>query len=305
MDKIQTVLVVAESPAGIAGLTTGAASLGEKTVLICSKDSCQAVRVNMAYLMGDLDQYSLLNYIPDIIKKVEELSPQLVLTENTQNGRLLAAAIAAKTRSSALVDLTELSVSDGRVIGKRLVYGGAAVKTEAGTGDTVVVCINSNVWPPQAPTPVGRTEELGRSGKDVRLVERRAKEVKTVDLNSAKIVVGVGRGFGSKENISLARALAQTLGGEVGCSRPVAEEEKWMPKEAYVGISGVMIKPDIYFACGISGQVQHMTGVAQARTIVAINKDRNAPIFEKCDYGIVGDLKTILPALTQRLKECL
>jgi electron transfer flavoprotein alpha subunit len=83
----------------------------------------------------------------------------------------------------------------------------------------------------------------------------------------------------------------------------VAEEEKWMPKEAYIGVSGVMIKPELYIACGISGQVQHMTGVNQARIIIAVNKDSSAPIFEKCDYGIVGDLNTVLPALIQKLKQ--
>ncbi len=83
----------------------------------------------------------------------------------------------------------------------------------------------------------------------------------------------------------------------------MAEEEKWMPKEAYIGVSGVMIKPELYIACGISGQVQHMTGVSQARTIVAVNKDSGAPIFEKCDYGIVGDLNTVLKALIQAFKK--
>lgn len=137
----------------------------------------------------------------------------------------------------------------------------------------------------------------------IRLLERRAKEEKSVNLNAAKIVIGAGRGFGCAENLALARELAAAIGAEVGCSRPVAEEEKWMPKEAYIGVSGVMIKPELYIACGISGQVQHMTGVSQARTIVAVNKDSGAPIFEKCDYGIVGDLNTVLKALIQAFKK--
>ena len=121
-----------------------------------------------------------------------------------------------------------------------------------------------------------------------------------MNLAAAKVVVGVGRGLEREENLSLARDLAAAIGGEVGCSRPVAEGEKWMPRETYIGVSGVMIKPELYIACGISGQVQHMAGVNQSRVIVAINKDKSAPIFKQCDYGIVGDLSVVLPALTKK-----
>ena len=96
-------------------------------------------------------------------------------------------------------------------------------------------------------------------------------------------------------------ALAQKMGAELACSRPIAEGEKWMPKNRYPGVSGVVVKPEVYVACGISGQVQHMVGVNEARVIIAVNKDKNAPIFKHCDYGIVGDLNKVVPALTQLL----
>lgn len=114
-------------------------------------------------------------------------------------------------------------------------------------------------------------------------------------------MVSVGRGIGSKENIAIAEELAKEIGAEIACSRPVAENEKWMEHERYVGISNLMLKPDLYLAVGISGQIQHMVGANGSQTIMAINKDKNAPIFQFADYGIVGDVMKILPALTRQL----
>jgi electron transfer flavoprotein alpha subunit len=128
-----------------------------------------------------------------------------------------------------------------------------------------------------------------------------ARQSNSVDLDKARLVVSVGRGIGSKENISLAQALCQTIGAELACSRPVAENEKWMEHQRYVGISNLMLKPELYLAVGISGQIQHMVGANGAQTIFAINKDKNAPIFQYADYGIVGDAMKILPALTTAL----
>jgi electron transfer flavoprotein alpha subunit len=108
-----------------------------------------------------------------------------------------------------------------------------------------------------------------------------------------------------KEDIDLARQLAQALGGEVGCSRPIAEELQWLPEEVYIGISGKKVKPALYLGIGVSGQVQHITGIRDSKVIFAINKDENAPIFEAADYGIVGDLYSVVPMLIDELKAAL
>lgn len=302
MYKVKTVMVVAENQSGIAELTAGAALLGESTVLVYAGDKRGAVNAETAYYMGELREDSYISYIPAIISLVRNSRPQLILLESTGNGRLAAASIAASMKTSVLTDAVELKVEDGAVISKRLVYGGEAFKTEKGIGEAAVVCAGSGLFEAGRTQQAGRILELAADAPGIRFVERRSKEGKSVNLSAARYVVGVGRGFGAEENLSLARALADAIGGEVGCSRPVAEEEKWMPKEAYLGVSGVMIKPEVYIACGISGQVQHMTGVSQARTIIAVNRDKNAPIFEKCDYGIVGDLNTVLPALTKKFQ---
>jgi electron transfer flavoprotein alpha subunit len=114
-------------------------------------------------------------------------------------------------------------------------------------------------------------------------------------------VVGVGRGFAAEADLDLARTLAVKLGAELACSRPIAEGVDWMPAERYLGVSGATIKPDLYLAVGISGQVQHLVGVNGAKVIVAVNKDKNAPIFASADFGVVGDLYQVLPELAKNL----
>ena len=288
----------------IAELTTGAAGLGEKVILVYSGAQDAAVNASDAYYMGSLESDSFLAYLPAIASLVRELHPQLILTGTTKNGRAAAATAAATVGTSVQTDATSISIiEDGKVVTQRMVYGGAAYQTESSLTETSVVCVSGGLFPVEQRQPVTNVFELKPQGSPIRLLKRQAKEGKTVNLSAAKAVIGVGRGFGSIENLTLAQELATAIGGEVGCSRPVAEEEKWMPKEAYIGVSGVMIKPELYIACGISGQVQHMTGVNQARIIIAVNKDSSAPIFEKCDYGIVGDLNTVLPALIQKLKQ--
>jgi len=302
MNKVQNVLVVAESISGIAELTAGAAALGENIELIYAGNRSDAVNAETAYYLGDMRNDTILNAITSIVSLVQRNKPSLVLVESTRNGRIISATIAAAIGTSVLTDPSEIKLEEEAVISIRMVYGGAAFKAEKGVGEVKVVCVGGGVFEAGQTRAAGTIVDFDMGASDIRFVEKRAKEGKKVNLAAAKCVVGVGRGFGSEANLALARDLADAIGGEVGCSRPVAEEEKWMPKESYCGVSGVMIKPDVYIACGISGQVQHMSGVNQSKMILAINKDKSAPIFEKCDYGIVDDLKIVLPILTQKIK---
>ena len=128
------------------------------------------------------------------------------------------------------------------------------------------------------------------------------KEVNdTVDIMDAKILVSGGRGVGSKENFKLLEDLAEVIGGTVSCSRAVVENE-WLPVDRQVGQTGKTVRPNVYFAIGISGAIQHTAGMEEADIIVAINKDEDAPIFDVADYGIVGDLNKVVPQLTEMLK---
>ena len=116
------------------------------------------------------------------------------------------------------------------------------------------------------------------------------------------MVVGAGRGVGSRDDLGVVEELAQALGGQMACTRPLAEGLNWMGRDQYLGVSGLSIAPDLYVAVGVSGQMQHMVGVDQARVIVAINNDKAAPVFAESDYGIVGDLHQVVPALVDALK---
>jgi len=136
-----------------------------------------------------------------------------------------------------------------------------------------------------------------------KLVESRPKTAKGVKLADAPIIVSFGRGVRKKEDMAMLEQFAQMVGGVIGCSRPIAEDLRWLPEEQYVGLSGQKVSPKLYFAFGISGQIQHLTGIRNSRIIVAVNNDPKAPIFEFSDYGVVADLYQIIPALNDAVKQ--
>ncbi len=131
--------------------------------------------------------------------------------------------------------------------------------------------------------------------------EEKAREA--VNIEEAEIVVGVGRGFKKKEDLKLAEELAELLGGVVGCTRPIAADYGWLSEDRWIGISGKKIKPKLYLAIGISGAPQHMSAVMDSKVIVAINKDKAAPIFQYADYGVVADLYKFVPILIKKIRE--
>ena len=136
----------------------------------------------------------------------------------------------------------------------------------------------------------------------IEIVSTSVRDTEAVDLCAAKRVVSIGRGLAAKEDLALIEGLASALEAEVGCTRPIAEGQAWLARERYIGVSGVMLSPDLFVAVGLSGQIQHMVGAAGAKTIIAINKDKSAPVFKQCDYGIIGDLYDVVPQLTAALK---
>jgi len=261
-----------------------------------------------ALLLHDDEQKCVLADTGAIIEKVVAQRPQLVLVEATFNGRMIAAAVGAAIDSNVLTDCLSLEIERDTVRSERLVFGGAATQVEEATMPCVV-CMNSKAF---EITDEMRDDALGEDSMTVidyesspddrySLVERLPVPPRTIVLDDARKVIAVGRGLQKQENLAAVEELARALDGVVGCTRPVAEEEKWLPKETYIGVSGAMLKPDVYLGIGLSGQIQHTIGINQSMTIFAINKDRHALIFEQCDYGIVGDQAQIVPAILQRL----
>ena len=235
----------------------------------------------------------------------QQASEGLVLLPNTRRGKLLAAKLGYRLAAAVSNDASEIGGQDGQAVVRHMVYGGLATGEEVIASPFAVITVNSGTFEAQQPdtSRSGETQVVEWQAPDITVTRTatQPRQSSSVNLDKARLVVSVGRGIGSKENIALAEALCQAIGAELACSRPVAENEKWMAHERYVGISNLMLKPELYLAVGISGQIQHMVGANGAQTICAINKDKNAPIFQYADYGIVGDALKILPALTAAL----
>jgi electron transfer flavoprotein alpha subunit len=235
-----------------------------------------------------------------------ELDPDVILFGATLRAKDLAARVGARLGAALVSEATALRVMDGgKIETDRMVYGGGGVSTQVSRSRTQLITVPARTFP--APTPDARMGEIREvvvpADSRVKVVERRTKSTAGTDIAAANVVVSVGRGLGKQEDLALVEALAGALGAGIGCTRPVAEDLGWLPEDRYIGISGRKVAPQVYVAVGLSGQVQHLAGMRDAKVVVAINKDENAPIFANADFGLVGDLYTILPALTLELNK--
>ena len=251
----------------------------------------------------------LESFVPVIADLARELSPDVFLIGATGRGKEIAARLATRLEAGLCSGCIGLKLDEkGKLLMDRLVYGGAGVQTVVCTGSPQMATVPPRTFEPAQPQP-GRSGEIrelqSAPASPVQIIGRAPRRKDAVDITAATVVVCVGRGLDKKEDIDLARQLAQALGGEVGCSRPIAEELQWLPEELYIGISGKKVKPALYLGIGVSGQVQHITGIRDSKVIFAINQDENAPIFEAADYGIVGDLYSVVPMLIDELKAAL
>ncbi|MFT8929732.1 MAG: electron transfer flavoprotein subunit alpha/FixB family protein [Sporolactobacillus sp.] len=247
------------------------------------------------------------NYALQLAQEAEKEKPELILVTATKRGKTLAAYLGGLIDTPVVTEIKTIARKVDAFELTRMVYGGLAEKKIEIADSPVIVTIaaekNENKLT-TASAPYGTVEQLNLQQNDSLIVKSREQKQKAaVNLAEAKTVVGVGRGFGKKENLQFAQDLAKALEGEIACSRPVTEDFHWLPEEQYVGISGQVIKPDLYMAIGISGQVQHVYGVRDAKLIVAINKDESAPIFNESDYYIVGDLQQVIPEIIQALHQ--
>ncbi|MHC1727669.1 MAG: electron transfer flavoprotein subunit alpha/FixB family protein [Syntrophobacteraceae bacterium] len=249
-------------------------------------------------------------YAPVLADAAASGDPDVFLIGATARGKTIAARLAVRLKTGLCSCCSGFAydAADKLLKMERMVYGGAGIQTVAVTTRPQMATIAPRTF---APAP----EQEGRSGKILELpnapasglmvMDRRPRERGAVDVTQAKAIVCVGRGVEKAEDIALARELANVLGAEVACSRPVAEELQWLPEDVYLGISGKKVKPELYVGIGISGQIQHVTGIRDSKVIFAVNRDENAPIFEAADFGIVGDLYQVVPKLIEELKAAL
>ena len=239
-----------------------------------------------------------------IFSLLSTAAASVFLVGGTLRGKHIAAYVAAKLNAGMSTDAKSVKIEDGKLSATRLLYAGLALCDEELSLPAVVTIPPRTFLPPTAGAKPG-TVETAKVDADKRVAISDLAQAggSEVDISAATKLVSVGRGFRKKEDLKLAEDLAKALKGEVSCSRPVAEEEHWLPIARYVGISGHTVKPDLYLAVGISGQVQHMVGARESKVIVAVNNDEHAPIFESADYGIVGDLYEVLPLLTAAVRK--
>jgi len=235
-------------------------------------------------------------------RAAKEANPDLILVGSTRNGKEIAARLAVKLGRSCASDLFGLAVSDGALRGKRNAFAGKLIG-EVSTPLPCVATVKVGAYPTLAPSAAAATmKEVGDLPSKSHLVERREKPRGTVDLKGAKLIVSAGRGVKKKEDLALVSELAAELGGAVGCSRPLSSDMGWLPEEHHIGLTGVSVHPDLYLAVGISGQLQHVAGIKDSKIIAAVNNDKSAPIFEASDYGVVGDLYAVLPAMMKEVR---
>ncbi len=304
-------LVAAQQITGAASGTISAVVIGKGVAALAE----EVAGKNVAEVL--LVEHELLeNYTPDgycvaLKQVVDQAKPELVLFPHTYQVRDFAPELAASLGKGMIGDCVGFRNEEGKLIFVRQMFQG---KTAAD-----VVFTGTAPWFASFQSGAFRADLLqahssGKAPVNAVKVELKPEQIRTkplelfkeaksaVDLTQAPLIVAIGRGIKAPENIPQAEALAKAIGGEIAASRPICDEG-WLPMERQIGSSGQTVAPKLYLALGISGAIQHVVGMKGARTIVAINKDQNAPIFEIADYGIVGDIFEIMPALTEELQK--
>jgi electron transfer flavoprotein alpha subunit len=243
-----------------------------------------------------------------VAEAVRHVDARLVLIGYSLAGMELAPAVATQLGMTALTNCVNVEILDGAVTITRPLFDGTVhAEIALEENEAAVIALQKGMMAPIERSP--KQAVVQSLGVDVSSFPSRSKvlavteEPKSdIDISKANIVVAVGRGIGDQEKIHFIEDLAEALGGVLACSRPVVDVG-WLPRERQVGASGRTVAPKVYIACGISGAIQHLSGMRESRQIIAINKDPNAPIFSVAHLGVVGDLFEIVPALAKVAKE--
>lgn len=285
-----TAVVFGQNAAGIAGESFG---YGASTAIVCDDATLVDFRVR---------PYAAL-----LARLVSELKPDIVMAPNTTRGRDLIGTAAALQSSAAMADGIGLAYKDGAAQITHPAYAGKLLSTVTSKSKPQFITLRPRAFPRPEPSAAasGTMTKVSAAVLESDIgtkVTGYAIEEGKVTLADARIIVSGGRGVGGPEGFAPVRELADVLGGAMGASR-AAVDAGWIPYAHQVGQTGRTVSPDLYVACGISGAIQHQAGMRTSKTIVAINKDAEAPIFKLARYGIVGDLFKIVPALSQEFRK--
>ena len=252
----------------------------------------------------DLANYSSSGYTDAISDFAKKTQANIIILGNTALGNDLAPRVAVRLSSGCVMDCTNLKVESGEIIATRPVYAGKANINSKLNSPVKIFTIRPNIFKAdlsgEALTSITE-KEVSNPNLKTKVVSFKKSEGK-LDVAEADIIVSGGRGMKGPENFNLIESLADALGAAVGASRAVVDAG-WRPHREQVGQTGKTVSPSLYIACGISGAIQHLAGMSSSKYIVAINKDKDAPIFSVADYGIAGDVFEILPVLTEEIKK--
>ena len=290
-------LVIAERQDAARELAAGARTMADEVVLVSFGEAPEGVADKVARISAP--EGAVLDDAADtVIAVFDAEAPSVVLVEPTRHMKTVAGKLAAHAGASVITDV--MSFDDGA---KSLYFGGVAERVQKPATDVAFYTVSAGTFAGLEASGANAVEDVAwvAPANPVKLLASKPIEKSGVDLFKADAVVAAGRGFAEEADLDLARALADKLGGGLACSRPLTEGVNWLPTELYVGVSGLTVTPKVYVAAGISGQMQHMVGANRSGCVVAVNKDKNAPVFKQCDFGIVGDVKEVLPALTAAL----
>lgn len=278
---------------GLDGLANDLAQYGAKKVVLAESDK--------------LAEYNTIAYTKALEQVVGEFKPSVVLASASEMGKDFLPRLAARLKVGLASDVTELKIEGGKLIAKKPVYSGKAFVDVVFNTPVQMVSSRPNSFPVAAAKAGAQAEVIKKSidvGELVNPVhERQQGQGGTkVDLTEAEIIVSGGRAMGSADNFKVLAPLAEALGATIGASR-AAVDSGYAAHDMQVGQTGKVVNPKLYVACGISGAIQHLAGMRTSKVIVAINKDPEAPIFSKADYGIVGDLFTLVPLIAEEIKK--
>jgi len=277
---------------GVAALAKDLGKYGAGTVYLADRD--------------ELALYSNKGYVGALDAAAKKEGPDAVLIAATAMGKDVPPRFAARNDVSALADVMDLRVEDGRLVAWRPVYSGKArAEVDCGSAKLQIATTRPNVFAAEATEgaaePRVESLELGEIAPRARVLRVETSESKELDVSEADIIVSGGRGIKGPENWPVIRDLQQALGAALGASRAVVDAG-WIDHQYQVGQTGKVVSPTLYVACGISGAIQHLAGMGTSKVIVAINKDPEAPIFKVATYGVVGDIFQIIPEFAKAVR---
>lgn len=294
---------------GLAGPTGGKviyAALGEQADMAKEFIARGADRV-ATNRDAALIPYHVEPYTEAYRQLIDQFRPGIVLIGAGVRSKDAAARVATQLEVGCGCELTNLRLENGRLTGERVYFSGRSLATEQLVKDPQIATVAARLVDPPTPDPAraGVVEQvsLRLSAARAKLVKREKKESGGVHLEDADVVVSAGRGIKKKEDLKLAEDLARAIGGQVGCTRPIAADLKWLSDAHWIGLSGHEVKPKAYIGLGVSGQIQHVAGMRGSKLIIAINKDEEAPLVKISDYAIVDDLYKVVPALINEVKK--